>query len=190
MPADCQDALLKGYLRESFLPPVPHLGMPLGSSAGESCLTTFCNTPVSSQWQLIFLDLLKVYFLFPKGNECSTAIGYRLRVSCLSEEGEAILILRYLEMDLQWLYIFYLYHTNALISELNYARCGRRPSSLKLPTQERWTRRENVPGVALCASDGVDKWTLCCKLPGSVPEFTAVPAVKLSMLLLALAGLS
>lgn len=145
MPADCQDALLKGYLWKSFLPPVPHSGTPLVSSAGERHSVTHLLPPNDS---LIFLDLLKVYFLFPEGNMCFTAIGYRLRVSCLSEGGEAILISQNLEMTLKsdctYLH-FYLYHTNPLISELNCARHGRRSSSSESPNSGRMDKKGEYP---------------------------------------------
>lgn len=104
-----------------------------------------------------------MYFLFPKGNVCFTAIGSGVRVYCLSEGGEVILTSRNLEIAIQgdgmYLRCCYLCHTGPLISKLHCARHGRRQSSfeeLMLLNQEGWTRREDVPGVMLHAGDGAD----------------------------------
>lgn len=98
--ADCQDALLKDYLWESFLPAVPHLGTPLVSSAEESGLMTFCNTPVSSQWQPDISRFAEGVLSFPQ-RKC-VLHSNRIQIkSILSEGGEAILISRELEMALK-----------------------------------------------------------------------------------------
>lgn len=199
MIAHCQDALLKGYLWGSFFfSPCPSLR----DASGKLCWRIFFSRRsvthlLPPKDSLVSLDLLKVYFLFPKGNVCFTAMGSRLRVCCLSEGGEVIQTSRDLEIALQsdgmYLRCSYLYHTSPLISELPGARHGRRQPSfeeLMLLNQEGWTRREDVPGVTLHASDGAAKWASCCKPPGLVPVFTTVPAVKLCLPLLALGGLS